>query len=97
LIRLSPNNSYDGERNYVFSKDAGGEKQKISIARAILKDSDVVIFDEATSQQDAQSIERIKALIETRFNDKICIIISHRSIKNLKLTKTIRLQDGSIR
>ena len=33
----------------------------------------------------------------TSSKDKICIIISHRSIKNLKLTKTIRLQDGSIR
>jgi len=75
---------------------SGGEKQKISIARAILKDSDVVIFDEATSQQDAQSIERIESLIERRFKDKICIIISHRSIKNLKLTKTIRLQDGKV-
>jgi len=73
---------------------SGGEKQKISIARAILKDSDVVIFDEATSQQDAQSIERIEALVEKRFKDKICIIISHRSIKNLKLTKIIRLLDG---
>jgi len=76
---------------------SGGEKQKISIARAILKDSDVVIFDEATSQQDAQSIERIESLIEKRFKDKICIIISHRSIKNLKLTKIIRLKEGSIR
>jgi len=76
---------------------SGGEKQKISIARAILKDSDVVIFDEATSQQDAQSIERIEALIEKRFKDKICIIISHRPIKNLRLTKIIRLQDGSIK
>ena len=76
---------------------SGGEKQKISIARAILKDSDVVIFDEATSQQDAQSIERIESLIEKRFKDKICIIISHRSIKNLKLNKIIRLKEDSIK
>jgi len=75
---------------------SGGEKQKISIARAILKDSDVVIFDEATSQQDAQSIERIEELIEHRFKDKICIIISHRYIQNLKLTKTIRFIEGKI-
>ncbi|MCD6515805.1 MAG: ABC transporter ATP-binding protein [Candidatus Aminicenantes bacterium] len=94
-------NKLDEKMNVIVGETgrmiSGGEKQKISIARAILKDSDVVIFDEATSQQDAQYIERIEALIEKRFKDKICIIISHRSIKNLKLTKTIRLQDGSIR
>ena len=62
-------------------KISGGEKQKISIARAILKDSDVVIFDEATSQQDSHSIEIIEQLIENEFSDKICIIISHRPKK----------------
>lgn len=75
---------------------SGGEKQKISIARAILKDSDVIIFDEATSHQDAHSIERIEDLIEHEFKDKICIIISHRPIKTLSLNKIIKLKDGQI-
>ena len=75
-------------------KISGGEKQKISIARAILKDSDVVIFDEATSQQDSQSIKRIEELIDHKFKDKICIIISHRPIINLKLNKIIKLKEG---
>jgi len=75
-------------------KISGGEKQKISIARAILKDSDVVIFDEATSEQDSQSIKRIEELIDHNFKDKICIIISHRPIINLELNKIIKLKEG---
>ena len=58
-----------------------------------MKDSDVVIFDEATCRQSTQSIERIEALFERRFEDKICIIIYHRPIKNLKLTRIIKLRD----
>jgi ABC-type bacteriocin/lantibiotic exporter with double-glycine peptidase domain len=75
---------------------SGGEKQKISIARAILKDSDVIIFDEATSHQDVSSIERIEDLIEHEFKEKICVVISHRPIKTLSLNKIIKLKEGQI-
>lgn len=77
-------------------KLSGGERQKISIARAILKESDVIIFDEATSHQDKQSIERMSNLIENRFNNKISIIISHRPIKSLKINKMLELREGQI-
>lgn len=75
---------------------SGGEKQKISIARALLKDSDVIIFDEATSHQDAHSIEKIEKLITNEFKNKICIVISHRSIKTDSVSKIIELKDGHI-
>jgi ABC-type bacteriocin/lantibiotic exporter with double-glycine peptidase domain len=75
---------------------SGGERQKISIARALLRDSDLIIFDEATSQQDAQSIEIIEKLINDKFRDKICIIISHRLIKNLRLNKIFKLKAGKL-
>ena len=75
---------------------SGGEKQKISIARALLKDSDVIIFDEATSHQDAHSIEKIEKLITNEFKNKICIVISHRSIKTNSVSKIIELKDGHI-
>jgi len=75
---------------------SGGEKQKISIARAILKHTDVIIFDEATSHQDASSIARIEDLIEHEFKDKLCIIISHRPIKTLSLNKIINLKEGQV-
>lgn len=74
-------------------KLSGGEKQRISIARAVLKDSDVIIFDEATAHQDAGSMKRIESLIAGEFRKKICIIISHRPIQKLQLDQVIRLED----
>lgn len=81
----------------VGRKISGGERQKISIARAILKDSDVIIFDEATSHQDSQSIAKMAQLVEYKFKDKICIIISHRSIKNININKILILKEGRIK
>lgn len=61
----------------IGKKLSGGEKQKISIARAIIKDSDVVIFDEATSNLDKESINKIQTIINKDFAGKTCIVITH--------------------
>jgi len=73
---------------------SGGEKQKISIARAILKDSDVMIFDEATAHLDRQSEEKIIKLIEDVFQDKICIVVSHKMRWNCRFDKIYLLENG---
>lgn len=57
---------------------SGGQKQRLSIARALLHDSSVYIFDEATSNIDIESEEIIMRVIEMMKKDKIVILISHR-------------------
>ena len=57
---------------------SGGQKQRLSIARALLHDSNVYIFDEATSNIDIESEEIIMQVIKQMKNDKIVILISHR-------------------
>ena len=57
---------------------SGGEKQRISIARAMLKDAPIVIFDEATANVDPENEDRLQAAIEALTKDKTIIMIAHR-------------------
>jgi len=77
-------------------KLSGGEKQKISIARAILKDSDIIIFDEATTHLDPESEKRIDELITSYFKDKTCIIISQDIRNTSEIDKIFVLKEGKI-
>ncbi|MDO5521862.1 MAG: ABC transporter ATP-binding protein [bacterium] len=65
---------------------SGGEKQRISIARAILKDSPIIIFDEATANVDPENEEQLQKAIEELTKDKTIIMIAHR-------LKTVRNAD----
>lgn len=56
---------------------SGGEKQRIYIARSLLRSSDVYIYDEAFSQMDINLENKIIAYIREKFKDKIIIIITH--------------------
>ena len=57
---------------------SGGEKQRISIARAIMKDSPIIILDEATANVDPENEERLQRAIEALTRDKTIIMIAHR-------------------
>ena len=57
---------------------SGGQRQRISIARAFLRDSEILILDEATSAIDAQSEEKIHSALNLLFKNKTVIIIAHR-------------------
>ena len=65
---------------------SGGEKQRISIARAMLKDAPIIIFDEATANIDPENEDKLKDAIESLTEDKTVIMIAHR-------LKTIRNAD----
>ena len=65
---------------------SGGEKQRISIARAMLKDAPIVILDEATANVDPENEDRLQKAIEALTRDKTIIMIAHR-------LKTVRSAD----
>ena len=65
---------------------SGGEKQRISIARAILKDAPIIILDEATASVDPENEDLLQAAIEALTHDKTIIMIAHR-------LKTVRNAD----
>jgi ATP-binding cassette subfamily B protein len=57
---------------------SGGELQRISIARAILKDSKIVILDEATANVDPENEEKLMSAINALTKDKTVVMIAHR-------------------
>lgn len=82
-----------GERGARLS---GGQMQRISIARAVLKQADVVIFDEATSQLDGESEQRVWREAERLFGDRTRIVISHRLSPVLAADRIVLLENGRV-
>jgi len=68
-------------------KLSGGEKQRISIARAILKNSPVIVLDEVTSYSDIENESKIQQALKELLRNKTAVIIAHRlyTIKNSDL------------
>ena len=64
-----------GDRGYRLS---GGEKQRVAIARLLLKDPDVMILDEATSHLDNENEAHVQAALETALRGRTAIVIAHR-------------------
>ena len=76
---------------------SGGEQQRISIARCILKDSPIVILDEATSSIDADNERAIQEAISELCKDKTLLVIAHR-LKTIKdADQILVISDGEIR
>jgi ABC-type multidrug transport system fused ATPase/permease subunit len=75
---------------------SGGQRQRISIARTLLKNPDIVIFDEATSQLDSESETRIWRSAEQLFGNKTRIVISHRIGSVISADQIVVMENGEV-
>ena len=77
-------------------KLSGGQKQRLSIARAILKNSSIILLDEATSSLDSESEAVIQKAIENLTKNKTTIIIAHRLSTVMNCDKILVFENGKI-
>ena len=75
---------------------SGGEKQRLSIARAILKKSKIILLDEATSSLDAETEDKIQKAINYLTKDRTTIVIAHRLSTILNSNRIYVVDQGSI-
>ena len=86
-------NTMIGERGVTLS---GGQKQRISIARALIKDPNLVIFDDCLSAVDVRTEKEIISNLNEFLRDKTSIIITHRIFSLFDFDKIVVLDDGVI-
>ena len=86
-------NTVIGENGELLS---GGQRQRISIARALLKDANVILLDEATSFLDVENETKIQRALSTLIKNKTVIIIAHRMRTIANADKIVVLDDGKI-
>jgi ATP-binding cassette subfamily B protein len=82
-----------GERGSLLS---AGERQRITIARALLKDPPLLILDEATSSLDAESEELVQTAIDELMRGRTTFVIAHRLATVVKADRIIVLKEGGI-
>ncbi len=78
------------------SRLSGGEKQRLSIARAILKNSPIILLDEATSSLDTESEEKVQNAIFNLTKNRTTIVIAHRLSTIKKANHIIVMKNGNI-
>ena len=75
---------------------SGGQKQRISIARAVLKNSPIILLDEATSSLDAESEEKVQNAVMNLTKNKTTLVIAHRLSTIIRADKIIVMNQGQI-
>jgi len=81
-----------GEKGYRLS---GGERQRLGIARAIYKNSDILILDEATSSLDSETEEFVQKSLES-LNDKTVLVIAHRLATLRNVDRIVFVKNGCV-
>src|SRR4029079_5273491 len=82
-----------GERGYRLS---GGEKQRIAIARMLLKSPAIVILDEATSHLDSENESLVQAALDAALSGRTSIVIAHRLSTITNADEILVVDDGRI-
>ena len=82
-----------GERGVTLS---GGQKQRVAIARTLMKDNDILIFDDSLSAVDTETDAQIRAALKRRSQDTTTIIISHRIVTLSQADWILVMEDGQI-
>ena len=75
---------------------SGGQKQRLNLARALLSDSDVYVFDEATSNIDSESEENILSVIQSLKKEKSVIMITHRLSNVVDCDQIVVMEQGQV-
>ena len=95
FIRLSPQ-GYETEVGERGLKLSGGEKQRVAIARTILKAPPILLLDEATSALDAESETLVQKALERLMAGRTTLVIAHRLATVLKADRILVMDDGRI-
>ena len=87
---------YDTVVDPAKSSFSGGERQRLSIARAILRDAPILLLDEPTSALDAQSEAAIRKALDTLSKDRTTLVIAHRLATILDADQIVVMDQGRI-
>lgn len=88
---------YDSEIGERGLKLSGGQKQRIAIARALLKDSPILILDEATSSLDSKSERMVQEALERLMKGRTTLIIAHRLSTIQSVDQIVTIEGGKVR
>ena len=89
-------NGFDSQLGDEGVRLSGGQKQRVSLARALLKDADLLVLDEATSDLDSNLEQQVQAAIETMDRDYAMIAIAHRLSTVQNADRIYTIKDGRI-
>ena len=87
---------YDTLAGQRGTKLSGGEKQRIALARAILKDAPIIIFDEATSATDPENEDKIQEAVSKLIKNKTVIVIAHNLSTIVDANQIILIENGQV-
>lgn len=86
-------NSFVGERGLYFS---GGERKRVALARAFLRDPQLLILDEASASLDSESEREIRQILNPLIKGRTCLIVAHRLSTVLQADRVLVLNGGRI-